>query len=232
MEGGTSLMLRGAVGGAVPCSHCRDWTCSILSTSQWSPFTALPHQCPWVCCGVREGHTLTGPTQHSSVTPQLGLGAARHLPQKKERSQQPGLGPQPQPETSEHFPGSRRVSQQWKQRRRDHSCHTVLPNQDQGVPPQLVLKGHSLEFGLQLVWGESGVRFLHMFSGFQMLIPVFSSFLVSSWDSQALKRVPVTEGGGVEGGVSNWGPAGRFFPTATQEGQLCREKKTVTSLYA
>lgn len=70
-----------------------------------------PTPVPWVCCGVR---ALAGPTQHSPVTPRLGLGAARHFPPEEERSQQPGVGPQPQPDTSEHIPGSRRVSQQWK----------------------------------------------------------------------------------------------------------------------
>lgn len=56
---------------------------------------------------------------------------------------------------------------------KDHPCHTVVLTPDPDVPPQPVLKGHSREFGLQLVWSESGVRFLHMFAGFQMLIPVF-----------------------------------------------------------
>lgn len=98
------------------------------------------------------------------------------------------------------------------------------------MPPQPVLKGHSLELGLQSVCTESGVRFPHKFAGFQMLIPVFSSLPISSWNPQALEQVPVTEGGGVGGRVSNWGPAGKSFPTATREDQLCRERKTETSL--
>lgn len=57
-----------------------------------------------------------------------------------------------------------------------------------------------------------------MFAGFQMLIPVFSSLPIPARNPQALEQVPVTEGGGVEGGVSNWGPAGRSFPHSHPRG--------------
>lgn len=82
--------------------------------SQHIPVGTFQSLSPPVPLGLLWGQTLTGPTQPSPVTPQLGLGAARHCPHKEERSQQPGLGPQPWPDTSGHTLGSRRVSQQWK----------------------------------------------------------------------------------------------------------------------